>query len=159
MAKTFNISDKSIKEYINYFEDVFLLKRIDKFHNKQKEKIKSTKKIYALDNGFLQIAPKHSKNLGASIENLVFMTLNQKDKQVSYLKDTYEIDFFTKGVLTQVSYDISDDKTKKRELNAFKHFKKNDKEKFQLITYDTDETIDNVKVVSIDKYLLTLHAN
>lgn len=44
LSKTFEISDKTIKEYINYFEDVFLLKRVDKFHNKEKEQIKSQKK-------------------------------------------------------------------------------------------------------------------
>jgi len=59
LSDTFDVSDKTIKEYINYFEDVFLLKRIDKFHNKPKERIKSSKKIYALDNGFIQIAPKN----------------------------------------------------------------------------------------------------
>lgn len=155
LAKTFEISDKSIKEYINYFEDVFLLKRIDKFHNKQKEQIKSSKKIYVLDNGFLQIAPKHSKNLGTSLENLVFNALNQKAKELSYLKDTYEIDFFCDDKLTQVSYDISDNKTRKRELGAFKYFKQNSKTKCELITYDDKDTIDDVTIVSIDKYLLT----
>jgi len=154
LAKTFDISDKSVKEYINYFEDVFMLKRIDKFHTKQKEQIKSTKKIYALDNGFLQIAPKHSKNLGSSMENLVFITLNQKEEKVSYLKETYEIDFFSNDTLTQVSYDISDEKTKKRELNAFKHFKRNAKTKCELITYNADDIIGDVNVISIDKYCL-----
>ena len=154
LAKTFDISDKSIKEYINYFEDVFMLKRIDKFHNKQKEQIKSTKKIYALDNGFLQIAPKHSKNLGSSMENLVFILLNQKEEQVSYLKDTYEIDFFSNDTLTQVSFDISEEKTKKRELNAFKHFKQNNKTKCELITYSTNDIIDGIEIISLDKYFI-----
>ncbi len=72
LSKTFDVSDKTIKEYINYFEDTFMLKRIDKFHSKPKEKIKSSKKVYVLDNGFLQIAPKHSKNLGLALENMVF---------------------------------------------------------------------------------------
>jgi len=154
LAKTFDISDKSIKEYINYFEDVFMLQRIDKFHTKQKEQIKSTKKIYSLDNGFLQIAPKHSKNFGSSMENLIFIMLHHKEEKVSYLKDTYEIDFFSNNTLTQVSYDISDEKTKKRELNAFKHFKLNAKIRCELITYNTDDIIDYVDIVSIDKYLL-----
>jgi predicted AAA+ superfamily ATPase len=151
LSKIFGISDKSIKEYINYFEDVFLLKRIDKFHNKQKEQIKSSKKIYALDNGFLQIAPKHSGNLGASLENLVFNVLNSKALHVTYLKDIYEVDFYAKDTMYQVSYDISEEKTKNREINAFKYFDNANK---KLVTYETNDKIDEVEVVSIDEFIL-----
>lgn len=153
LSNIFGISDKSIKEYINYFEDVFLLKRIDKYHNKQKEKIKSSKKIYVLDNGFLQIAPKHSRNLGAALENLVFNRLYQQDLQPVYLKDTYEIDFYCDHKLYQVAYDISDEKTKKREINAFYHFRK-DKAACYLVTYDTNALINDIKIVSIDVFLI-----
>ncbi len=154
LAKSFDISDKSVKEYINYFEDVFMLARIDKFHTKQKEKIKSSKKIYVLDNGFLQIAPKHSKNLGASLENMVFNKLTQSNEEVNYLRETYKVDFFSDEVMTQVSYDISNEKTKQRELKAFGYFKQNDKVKCEVVTYDVDESVDGVDIVSIDNYLL-----
>lgn len=154
LSKIFGISDKSIKEYINYFEDVFLLKRVDKFHNKQKEQIKSSKKIYALDNGFLQISPKHSSNSGASLENLVFNVLNSQTLHVTYLKDIYEVDFYTKDTMYQVSYDISKDKTKNREINAFEYFEKNKKINKILITYDVNEKVENVEIVSIDEFML-----
>ncbi|MEA2019406.1 MAG: ATP-binding protein [Campylobacterota bacterium] len=153
LSKIFNISDKTIKEYINYFEDVFLLKRIDKFHNKQKETIRSSKKIYTLDNGFLQIAPKNSDNFGVSLENLVFNALYQQDNSVTYLKEIYEVDFYSNNILYQVAYNIDDDKTKKRELNSFKYYKKQD-DICKLITYNNNEIIDNIVVVSLDEFLL-----
>ena len=156
LAKTFEISDKTIKEYINYFEDVFLLKRIDKYHNKQKEQIKSSKKIYVLDNGFLQIATKHSKNMGVSLENLVFNLLNQKDSTVTYLKENYEIDFLCEDTLYQVSYDISDEKTKKRELQAFEHFRFDQIKKNRLITYETTEKLENIDIVGIEDFIFEL---
>jgi len=156
LSKTFSVSDKTIKEYINYFEDVFLLKRMNKYHNKQKEQIKSSKKIYALDNGFLKIAPKHSENLGVALENLVFNGLNQldSDSEITYLKETYEIDFFRKKNLYQVAYDISDEKTKKRELRSFEYFKNEKTERCQLITYDTNKMIGDVEVIGVDKFLI-----
>ena len=154
LSKIFNISDKTIKEYINYFEDVFLLKRIDKFHNKPKETIKSSKKIYTLDNGFLQIAPKNSDNLGISLENLVFNTLYQKDNTVTYLKDIYEVDFYSNNILYQVAYNIDDDKTKKRELNSFKYYKNKDNI-CKLITYSKNDIIDYISVISLDEFLLS----
>jgi predicted AAA+ superfamily ATPase len=149
LAKTFNISDKTIKEYIKYFEEVFLFKRIDKFHNKTKERIKSSKKIYTLDNGLLQIAPKYSKNLGNSLENWVFNILNQKNDEVHYLKDTKEIDFYVKNTLYQVCFNLQDEKTKKRKLSAFKTFESMN-ETHKLITYDENTTIDIVEICSVD---------
>ena len=159
LSKIFEVSDKTIKEYINYFEDVFLLKRIDKFHTKPKEKIKSSKKIYALDNGFLQIAPTNSKNLGLSLENLVFISLNQKCNELTYLKDKYEIDFKCDKTLYQVSYEIVNSKTKQRELNAFKYLDTQDKWEHKLITYDTqneDEREDDVKVEKFETFIYQL---
>ena len=69
---------------------MFLLKRMNKFHKQQKERIKSSKKIYALDNGFLQIVSSYSKNLGNKFENTVFTILNQTCDELTYLKDSKE---------------------------------------------------------------------
>ncbi len=153
LATTFAVSDKSIKEYLNYFEDAFLLKRIDKFHNKPKERIKSSKKVYALDNGFLQIAPRHSKNLGKSLENSVFLQLYRDHSAITYLKNNYEIDFFVNQNYFQVAYDISEPKTLKRELNAFKHFDISTKAACKLITYDSDVEHDAVEIIDFEHFI------
>jgi predicted AAA+ superfamily ATPase len=153
LSNTFEISDKSIREYINYFEETFMLKRIDKFHNKPKERIKSFKKIYALDNGFLQIAPKLSDNLGKNLENIVFIALNQKNEEVYYLREVQEIDFLSQSRLYQVSYDISEAKTRQRELGSLEYFNKDNKYTNFLITYDKNEELENVKVLSFEKFM------
>jgi predicted AAA+ superfamily ATPase len=154
LANTFAISTKSIREYIRYFEDVFLLQRIDKYHNKPKERIKSFKKIYALDNGFLQIAPKHSDDLGKSLENCVFTQLYKQDNGLTYQKDRHEIDFYSNKTYYQVAYDISNKTTRKREINAFKHFTKTPKDNCKLITFDHNEQLENIEILSIDNFLL-----
>jgi uncharacterized protein len=154
LSKVFEISDKTIKEYISHFEEVFLLKRIDKYHTKLKERNRSFKKIYVRDNGFLQIAPKHSKDLGQSLENIVYNTLLAKNRDVYYLRNKYEVDFYSEQILYQVAYDISSDKTKKRELNAFNHFENIKDNTRKLITYETNELIGDVEVISIDQFLL-----
>jgi predicted AAA+ superfamily ATPase len=56
------------------------------------------------------------------LENAVFIKLNQERERLSYLKDIYEVDFYTGEVLYQVAYDISNEKTRKRELLSFEHF-------------------------------------
>jgi len=155
LAATFGVSDKTIKEYIRYFEEVFLVERLDRFHTKEKERIKSMKKIYINDNGFLRIAPRASSNLGNALENLVFQTLRQRDAHLSYLKETYEVDFYSEKTLYQVAYDISEEKTKKREVGAFAHFKK-EGELCKLITYDTHGKIDDVDVLSFDTFAFSM---
>jgi len=142
-----------IKEYIGYFEDNFLIHTISAYHDKLTSQIKSAKKLYLSDNGFLNLGVNRTKNLGTALENLVFNELYKKDEKVTYRKGNQEVDFYTQKRLYQVAYDISDEKTKKRELNAFGEFEKED-DGCILITYDTNETTLGVEIVSIDKFLL-----
>ncbi|MEA3554197.1 MAG: ATP-binding protein [Campylobacterota bacterium] len=151
LAKKINIDAKSIKEYIGYFEDNFLVSTICAYHTKLTQQIKSTKKLYINDNGFLNLGINRSLNNGNILENMVFNILYQTNEEVTYLKDNYEIDFKCNNTIYQVSYDISDEKTKKRELNAFKHFNIDNKQINKLITYDTNEIIDNIIVQSFEK--------
>ena len=152
LSDTFSVSDKTIKEYLNYFEDVFLLKRIDRFHNKLKERVKSSKKVYLLDNGFMQIAPSHSKNLGNALENWVFMILNRKENELYYLKESKEIDFYSENILYQVAYSIDSAKTKKREIEAFSAFSTVSTQ-CHLITFDSNAVVEDIVVQSVDRFI------
>lgn len=154
LAGTFGINKRTVEEYIRYFEDVFLLQRLDKFHNKPKERIKSSKKVYALDNGFLQIAAKHSEDLGKSLENAVFIKLNQECESLSYLKDTYEVDFYTGETLYQVAYEISNEKTRTRELRSFKQFPQSESKPCRLITYEEKQMAEGVEILPLHEFLL-----
>ncbi|MEA3497622.1 MAG: ATP-binding protein, partial [Campylobacterota bacterium] len=153
LGKKLNIDSKMVKEYINYFEDNFLITTIPMYHTKLTAQIKSAKKLYLSDNGFLNLGINRTKNIGISLENLVFNILHQKDDKVTYMKDKYEVDFYSNNILYQVSYDIDDEKTKKRELNSFKYFKK-ENYKCRLITYDLNDTIEDIEIVSLDEFLL-----
>lgn len=152
LAKTFELSDKTIKEYISYFEETFTIKRIDKYHTKPKERIKLVKKIYIKDNGFLQVAPKKAPNLGTLLENSIYNYLCLKTENITYMKDTYEIDFYDEKTLFQVSYNIEDEKTKQRELRAFEHFNK-ESQKVKLITFDVNEKLDNIELISFERFI------
>lgn len=153
LSNTFELSDKTIKEYISYFEETFVMKRMDRYHAKPKERIKSVKKIYIKDNGFLQIAPKKTPNLGTLLENSIYNYLSSKTEEITYMNDTYEIDFYDENTLFQVSYNIEDEKTKQRELRAFEYFKK-ENQKAKLITFDTNEEIEDIEIVSFERFIL-----
>jgi len=154
LAKKIAIDAKMIKEYIGYFEDNFLITTISAYHNKLTQQIKSTKKIYSNDNGFLNLGINRNKNSGNILENMVFTIFHQQGKEVAYVKGNYEIDFCVDNeALYQVSYDISEPKTKSRELNAFKHLNSKNSKKNTLITYDTDEDNESVTIISLEKFI------
>ncbi|MDD4329860.1 MAG: DUF4143 domain-containing protein [Aliarcobacter sp.] len=143
------------KDYITYFEDNFLISQISNYHNKLSEQIKSAKKIYLNDNGFLNLSISSNRNFGMSLENLVFNFLYEKDENLTYLKDKYEIDFFSNKSLYQVTFNIDDENTKKRELNAFGYFDSLDASQKILVTYDINEQYDHVEVISCDNFILS----
>jgi len=153
LSNTFELSDKTIKEYISYFEETFVMKRMDRYHTKPKERIKSVKKIYIKDNGFLQIAPKKTPSLGTLLENNIYNYLSSKTEEITYMNDTYEIDFYNENTLFQVSYNIEDEKTKQRELRAFEYFKK-ENQKAKLITFDTDAKMEGIEIISFERFIL-----
>lgn len=153
LSNTFELSDKTIKEYISYFEESFVMKRMYRYHTKPKDRIKSVKKIYIKDNGFLQIAPKKTPNLGTLLENSIYNYLSSKIEELTYMNDTYEIDFYDENTLFQVSYNIEDEKTKQRELRAFEYFKK-ENQKAKLITFDTDAKMEGIEIISFERFIL-----
>lgn len=154
LSKKLNIDAKTVKEYISYFEDNFLVTTISKYHHKISEQIKSSKKIYLNDNGFLNLSIDLKQNLGIQLENLVFNSLYEKDENLVYIKENYEIDFYSKNTLYQVSYNLDNEKTRKRELNAFSYFKFDKDTNSKLITYDLDEKLDDIEVMSYINYIL-----
>jgi hypothetical protein len=157
LAKKIGIDAKSIKEYIGYFQDNFLIQTIPNYHTKLTEQIKSVKKLYLTDNGFLNLGVKRTSDRGAILENMVFTALNQE--KLTYLLDGKECDFYVGGELYQVSYDIEDEQTQKREFEGLKYFsEKLGKERGYLVTYDRDEVVEykglEVEVLSLDRFLL-----
>ena len=157
LGKKIGIDAKMIKEYISYFQDNFLIKIIPNYHTKLTEQLKSTKKLYLTDNGFLNLGVKRSKDQGAMLENMVFTALNHE--KLTYLLDTKECDFYLDGTLYQVSYNIEDEAIRKRELEGLKFFAdKLGKDRGVLVTYDMSESLEykgvRVEVLSLDEFLL-----
>jgi len=120
----------TVEKYLKYLEETFLFFRLNRFSFKLKEQISSNKKIYCIDNGFIHAkAFKVRQDLGKLYENMVAIELKKKEIngkiEIFYWKNQRheEVDFVVKeGLkikkLIQVCYDITDIKTKKREIRA-----------------------------------------
>ena len=152
---------QTIKKYIKYFEDAYIIFVIERFSFKLKEQVIAPKKIYCIDTGIINsISFKSSENRGKLFENVVCIELfrrkHKNNYEIYYWKDHQqkEVDFIIKEgprvkQLIQVCYDIEDIKVKKREIDgiikASRELKCNN---LLIITEDKEgeETIDRKKI-------------
>lgn len=118
------------KKFCDYLNEPYLFFYLPRFNNKLKLMNKAPKKVYVVDNGFVQsTAFNLSENLGRLLENQIFVELLRRGyipgQTLFYYRtrNDKEIDFVTrKGAkveqLIQVCYDMTSEKTRKRELDA-----------------------------------------
>ena len=128
------------------------------FRSSIKEEQRNPKKLFIVYNGFNYIYNTSFSNEYSKLyENLVFLYLRRKYKEVYYLKEKQEVDFFVPEarLLINVSYKIDYPQTLKREISALKEAMiKYNIEKSYLITSDEEKEIDNIKIIPLWKFLL-----
>lgn len=123
-------SSHTTEKYLGYLEESFILFSLNRFSYKVKEQLSSNKKIYCIDNGFIQAkAFKLSPDIGKLYENIVACKL-KKDEVDKKLKFYYwknqqqeEVDFVIKEgtkvkQLIQVCFNMNNLETKNREVRA-----------------------------------------
>ena len=145
IAKATGINDNSIKEYIRVLEDSYLCSEIKQYSYSLKEQIKSKKKIYINDNGFLaQTAFRFSKNLGSTFENLVYTEFRKQGYEIYFYNKYFECDFICKKddklIAIQVCYELTG-QNREREFNGLKRLKIEVDKKI-LLTYNQSEELD-----------------
>lgn len=134
ISKTYNnlkglgqeVGKSTVQKYISYIENSYFAFSLPIFSYKIKDQIQYQKKVYFIDNVFINaISTKFMNNFGRLYENLVAVELKRRKEDSYYWKNSEkeEVDFVLKGdnkvkQLIQVCYDISDPNTKKRELRA-----------------------------------------
>lgn len=130
LADIFHIkSEHTTKNYVEYLKQAYLLIGVQKYSAKSKVRAVQ-EKVYAVDVAMMDQRENAfaGENLGHRLETIVLIHLVRKCKleglDVYYLNDRYgECDFLVcKGnsviQAIQVSYDISAEKTRKREING-----------------------------------------
>ena len=150
LSKLVEISDKTIKDYLSYFTDAYLLFTIDLFNFSVKRQIKSPKKVYAIDTGMARASSfSFSEDAGHYLKNLVFIELKRKGREIYYYKtaNDLEVDFACKEEnrltgLIQVSKEMQTDKVRKREIRALiKAMDETGLSQATIVTYEDEEII------------------
>jgi hypothetical protein len=123
-------SGVTLEKYLRYLSEAYLVFCLKRYSVKAGDRIKSPRKIYIVDNGFiLAKAVKHSPDNGRLMENLVFTELVKKgwepNREVFYYKtrNGREIDIILKNgtkvaELIQVAWDIREEAARKREVEG-----------------------------------------
>ncbi len=152
------IGTTTVFEYIKYLQESFLIFPVENYIHKFVEK-ETIKKYYFIDNGLLMLFL-HDQDTKL-LENLVFLHLYRNYEKIYFYKRNYEIDFYIpdEQTIVQVSYDISDIETEKRELKSIeKSLKELPAKSIYIITYDTEKTLyiknSEVQVFPLWKWLL-----
>ena len=151
------IDTKTIIKYINSIKSSFLIFEIHRFAFSEKEKIRSPKKIYLVDLCFSNLFEKGLEK-GRKIENLVFIELLRRYKEVFYYvtNSGKEVDFYVpnKKILIEVSLDLSEEHIKKMK-EAMKELKIKEG---VVITWDYEDEKEikgkKIKFVPLWKWLL-----
>jgi len=115
-------SDTSVRNYIRFFEDAYLLFECVKYDYSLKRQFTQAKKIYAIDSGMRNaISLKFSYDIGKSFENQVFIELIRRGYEVWYFRDKGECDFIARRpcsmLAIQVCYEVTPDNFS-REING-----------------------------------------
>ena len=118
------------KKFMGYLREPYLFYYLPRYNNKLKLMSKAPQKVYVVDNGFVEAkAFSVSENLGRLLENQVFIELVRRgydtDKSLFYYRsrNDKEVDFVTRNgvrveMLIQVCYDLSSERTLKREVDS-----------------------------------------
>ncbi len=166
LSKAIDLSDKTIKEYLDSIKDSQLLFEFNTFSYSLKHQMSSEKKCYAIDTGMVNaVAFKFSENRGKIFENAVYLQLKRSFQEVYHYqtRSGFNVDFVTKQgtsfQLIQACADLRNEETRQREIRALVEGAKEMRLIEGLIITEDEEfeiTVEAVKIkaVPLYKYLI-----
>ncbi len=160
LAKHFNLgSTNTAIAYASYFEDSYLIFTIPMFDYSFRRQRVNPKKSYSIDVGLSRAnSASFSEDNGRILENIVFLELRRRYKDIFYFKGKKECDFLVKenGELKeaiQVCYDLTEE-NKERELSGILEAMEELKiKKGTIITLNQDDMLKKIPVKPAWKWL------
>lgn len=162
------VSKDDLYRWADYACSIFLFMRIPKYERSLIKEQKSLNKYYCIDNGMRSavLLPQSGDN-GKLLENTVFLHLNrtlQPSERIFYYQDKCECDFVIQRddrieELIQVTWDMSDDDTRIREIGGIINAAENTRcDNLTIITNDEENEIlrdgKRIRVIPAWKWLL-----
>lgn len=125
LAKTVGVSSPhTIANYCDYLEQCYLCFFICRYSHSLQKQIQSNKKCYMIDPALIRTTGfRVSEDRGRLLENIVFLHLRMKMKDIYFHKDKKECDFVVREgnriiQAIQVTTSLSNSEVKKREIEG-----------------------------------------
>lgn len=153
-------NNKLIEAYTTSLDNAFIFYPVKRYDIKGKDFLKSLNKYYIVDSGLRTYLLGRVRDTGRILENIVYFELLRRGYNVAIGKiGDMEIDFIaTRGeekVYIQVSDEITDAKTRERELASLQAIRDNFEKIVLTMDYlHTGTTEDGIKVVHLLDWLL-----
>ncbi|MBI5881264.1 ATP-binding protein, partial [archaeon] len=111
------------KSILDTFESAFFFFFINRFDYSLRKQVQSPRKVYCVDNGFITKAGfRFSEDKGRLLENLVFIELKRRNREVYYFSGRKECDFIVKDKTKVISAiqvcHLLTDENQDREING-----------------------------------------
>jgi predicted AAA+ superfamily ATPase len=155
----------SIKDYLFYYEQSYLYFYLKKFDYSVKKQIMNPKKVYTIDPAFAhRLGFNFSENKGRILENIVFLELLRRGKEVYYHSAKKECDFVVKEGLSiveaiQVASHLNSSNYERENQGLREAMNNNNLKQGLILTYNADVTFipDNsgIKNLPVWQWLLT----
>lgn len=159
VSKEMAVGKDTILEYVSYLEDINLIYLLPAFSYSVKKQQLSPKKAYCVDNGLRNaVAFKFSKDEGRLAENIAFIELKRRQKEIFYWKNQNEVDFIIKNAdnsLEAINIAYTDE-ISERETKGLQEFKKqfSQTKKLTLLTKNTEKKEKGINFIPLWKWLL-----
>lgn len=162
------IGKNTLYDYFEYAQTIYLAFVLNKYVISDRLREQTSRKVYAIDSGlYNSVNVKNFDDKSKLLENVIFLHLYKKTKEVFFYKDEYhECDFIIcksgKPVdAIQVCYSFESDDTRKREVSGLvKACHALNIREGKIIKFESSESIFNIdgikiSILSAPEYLLT----
>lgn len=159
ISKDVPVKNETISEYLSYLEDANVIFTTSLFSYSLKQQQANLRKIYCIDNGLRNVVSfMFSKDEGRLAENLTFIELLRKEKEVYYWKGKGEVDFIVKendDTFQAINVCYSNE-IPERETKALFEFKKKFKKtkKMMILTKDIEKIEGGIIFVPLWKWMI-----
>ncbi len=123
IAAVTGLSVDTVQSYLHELEQAYLLFTCHFFSFSEKQRVIKNKKYYPIDPALRSaVTSTFNRDLGKSLETLVFLRLKQRYKEVYYFSDQAEVDFVVLDGSAIVPYQVSLESVQPRHEKALEAF-------------------------------------
>ncbi len=151
LEKSLRPARETVLEYLSYLQEIGLIYLVPVFSHSLKVQQVNPKKNYVIDNGLRNaVSFRFSEDFGRLLENLVFIELKRRNKEVYYHKQKKECDFVVKDNLKinqaiQVTRNFKKENNERELGGLIESMQKYQLKQGLILTQDQEESIVKVK--------------